>query len=109
MLQGKNPTVFSFSRPAANRAHGKQLPPDADVRLSVRFDIEDRNFHWETKRNGGAEFHFSTNTHTLSELPAAPEQDGGGRTSNSSLPKTRFVFSPPPGRPLPVFFDTWAY
>ena len=62
MLQEKNTTVFNFSRPAAGRAHGKQLPPSADVRLTVRFDIEDRNFHWETKRNGGAEYHFSTNT-----------------------------------------------
>jgi starch synthase (maltosyl-transferring) len=65
MLQGKNTTVFHFSRPAASRAHGKQLPPNADVRLTVRLDIEDRNFHWETKRNGGAEHHFFTNTHAL--------------------------------------------
>jgi glycogen debranching enzyme len=90
MLQGKNTTVFSFSRPATNRAHGKQLPPDADVRLTVRFDIEDRNFHWETKRNGGADYHFSTNTHTLDK-------------------KTGFAFTPAPDRQLRVFASSGEY
>ena len=42
---------------------------DCDVRLTVRVDIEDRNFHSETKRNGGADFHFSTNTHPLADRP----------------------------------------
>ena len=65
MLEGKNTTVFHFSRPGAGCATGKQLPAAADVRLTVRFDIEDRNFHWETRRNGGADFHFSSNTHVL--------------------------------------------
>ena len=53
MVQGYNATVFQFRRPTAANATGKQLPANADVRLTVRFDIEDRNFHWETKRNGG--------------------------------------------------------
>ncbi|HZF01245.1 MAG TPA: glycogen debranching enzyme N-terminal domain-containing protein, partial [Methylomirabilota bacterium] len=65
MREGENTTVFQFSRPTEKSAHGKQLPVDADVRLTVRFDIEDRNFHSETKRNGGADFHFSTNTRPL--------------------------------------------
>ncbi|MGA2801892.1 MAG: amylo-alpha-1,6-glucosidase [Verrucomicrobiota bacterium] len=90
MLQEKNTTVFSFSRPAANRAHGKQLPPDADVRLTVRFDIEDRNFHWETKRNGGAEYHFSTHTHSLDK-------------------KIGFAFSPAPDRQLRAFASSGEY
>ena len=99
MLESKNTTVFQFSRPTEQRASGKQLPADADVRLTVRFDIEDRNFHWETKRNGGADYHFSTNTHTLSEL----------RTPNSELPKTGFAFTPAPDRQLRVFADTGEY
>ena len=32
------------------------------VRLTVRVDIEDRSFHWETKRNGGSDHHFSQHT-----------------------------------------------
>ena len=60
MLEDRNTTVFHFSRPTAAQATGKQLPAEADVRLTVRLDIEDRNFHCETKRNGGAEHHFST-------------------------------------------------
>jgi starch synthase (maltosyl-transferring) len=79
MLEGKNTIIFQFSRPAEKLAHGKQLPADADVRLTVRFDIEDRNFHSETKRNGGADYHFSTNTHNLLETQIGfaftPEKD----------------------------------
>ncbi|MGN6642083.1 MAG: alpha-amylase family glycosyl hydrolase, partial [Verrucomicrobiota bacterium] len=48
MIEGQNTTVFHFSRPTAGNASGKQLPADADVRLTVRVDIEDRNFHSET-------------------------------------------------------------
>ena len=97
MLEGKNTTVFHFARPTAERACGKQLPVEADVRLTVRFDIEDRNFHWETKRNGGADYHFSSNTHKLQT------QD----------PKTRtpigFAFTPAPDRQLRVFANSGEY
>ncbi|MGO9587574.1 MAG: amylo-alpha-1,6-glucosidase [Limisphaerales bacterium] len=99
MLEGKNTTVFHFARPTAERACGKQLPAHADVRLTVRFDIEDRNFHWETKRNGGADHHFSSNTHTLF----------GFRTPNSELPKTGFAFTPAPDRQLCVFANSGEY
>ncbi len=97
MLAGKNTTVFQFNRPAAGRAMGKQLPAEADVRLTVRFDIEDRNFHWETKRNGGADYHFSTNTH---ELQA---QDPKIKTPIG------FAFTPAPDRQLRVLAKTGEY
>ena len=58
----KTRPFFSSAGRREKCAHGKQLPAKADVRLTVRFDIEDRNFHAETKRNGGADFHFSSNT-----------------------------------------------
>jgi predicted glycogen debranching enzyme len=90
MLEGKNTVVFQFSRPTERLARGKQLPADADVRLTVRFDIEDRNFHSETKRNGGADFHFSSNTHALDK-------------------KTGFAFTPATDRQLQVFSDTGEY
>ena len=90
MLEGKNTTVFQFSRPTEKLARGKQLPADADVRLTVRFDIEDRNFHSETKRNGGADFHFSTNTHTLDK-------------------KAGFAFTPATDRQLQIFSDSGGY
>ncbi len=69
MLAGRNTTVLHFRRPDALKACGKQLPVSADVRLTVRFDIEDRNFHSETKRNGGADFHFSTHLKPLEPQP----------------------------------------
>jgi predicted glycogen debranching enzyme len=90
MVEGKNTTVFQFSRPTDKRATGKQLPADADVRLTVRFDIEDRNFHSETKRNGGADFHFSSNARPLGN-------------------KIGFEFTPAPDRQLRVFADDGDY
>ena len=98
MLEGKNTTVLQFSRPPAERARGKQLPADADVRLTVRFDIEDRNFHWETKRNDGADHHFATNTRTLSN-PGPGNQN----------PVYGFAFTPAPDRQLRVFADAGEY
>jgi starch synthase (maltosyl-transferring) len=90
MLEGKNTTIFQFRRPTEKGASGKQLPTNANVRLTVRFDIEDRNFHIETKRNGGADYHFSANTHALDK-------------------KIGFAFTPAPDRQLRVFADGGEY
>jgi len=98
MLEGKNAVVFHFVRPTEKRAQGRQLPAEADVRLTVRCDIEDRNFHWETKRNGGADYYFSTNTHKLPH-PRAGSQD----------PICGFAFTPAPDRQLRVFADAGEY
>jgi len=80
MPEGRNTTVFHFQRLMGEPAAGKRLSGEADVRLTVRLDIEDRNFHSETKRNSGAEHHFATNTRALPGLigfaftPAADRQ-----------------------------------
>jgi hypothetical protein len=99
MLEDRNTTVFHFSRPSAEQATGKQLPADADVRLTVRVDIEDRNFHWETKHNSGAEHHFGSNTATLGEK-------ADGRTPAI---KAGFVFRPAQDRQLRVFTNNGFY
>ncbi|HLX96474.1 MAG TPA: amylo-alpha-1,6-glucosidase [Verrucomicrobiae bacterium] len=98
MVEGENTTVFHFHRPTAEHAIGKQLPPDADVRLTVRLDIEDRNFHCETKRNGGADYHFSTNTR------AFPDPGTG-----DPAPPRGFAFTPAPERQLRVLADSGEY
>ena len=97
MVEGENTTVFHFSRPTEKLARGKQLPADADVRLTVRVDIEDRNFHCETRRNGGADFHFASNTHVLP--PRASRR----------APRAGFVFTPAGDRQLRVFTDGGEY
>ncbi|MBI4663437.1 MAG: glycogen debranching enzyme N-terminal domain-containing protein [Verrucomicrobia bacterium] len=84
MLENRNTTVLRFSRPVTPPKAGRDLPAQCDVRLTVRIDIEDRNFHWETKRNGGAEQHFSSHCRPL-------EGNAG------------FEFSPAPDRRLRVF------
>ncbi len=63
MTEGSNTTVFNFARlPGTKPA---DLPPPFEIHLTVRVDIEDRNFHSETHRNGGADFHFQQHCHTL--------------------------------------------
>jgi glycogen debranching enzyme len=90
MLEGRNTTVFRFTRPTAALATGKQLPAEADVRLTARLDIEDRNFHWETKRNGGADYHFSNHVRELAGQPG-------------------FAFAPAFDRQLRVYADSGRY
>jgi predicted glycogen debranching enzyme len=113
MLQGYNTTIIYFSRPAAAQASGKQLPDTADVRLTVRVDIEDRNFHWETKQNGGAEHHFSSNTRVLKAgdiLNAAIDPAHGAGLSTLELSRqTGFEFAPGRDRQLRVYTDTGLY
>ena len=108
-----NTTVFCFSRPNAAQACGKQLPDNADVRLTVRVDMEDRNFHWETKRNGGAEHHFSANTRALTGrmlsgariAPAQAEELPEGQLEGS----IGFEFTPATDRQFRVFTDNGLY
>ncbi|EEF57446.1 amylo-alpha-1,6-glucosidase [Pedosphaera parvula] len=90
MIQGCNTTVLHFDRPTLNLSKGKHLPDNCDVRLTVRLDIEDRNFHSETKRNDGADYHFSSNTRPT------VEQIG-------------FAFTPTIDRQLRVFADHGTY
>ena len=90
MPDGFNTTLLQFSRPTASAATGKSLPAEADVRLTVRVDIEDRSFHAETKRNGGAEYHFNANTQT-------------------SAGQIGFLFAPALDRQLRVFTDSGLY
>ncbi len=97
MVEDENTTVFHFSRPTEKLASGKQLPVAADVRLTVRVDIEDRNFHSETKRNSGADFHFASNTHALP--PRA----------SRLAPQTGFAFTPASDRQLRVFADAGKF
>jgi starch synthase (maltosyl-transferring) len=96
MLTGQNTTVFHFSRPTAAEARGKQLPPDADVRLTIRVDLEDRGFHTETRRNPGADHHFTTHTRTRPDHAEPGTWPG-------------FEFTPAPGRQLKVYCSGSVY
>jgi starch synthase (maltosyl-transferring) len=63
MVEASNTTVFTFARQPGTRP--ADLPPQFDVHIIIRVDIEDRNFHAETHRNDGAESHFTQNCHVL--------------------------------------------
>ncbi|HEX3800021.1 MAG TPA: amylo-alpha-1,6-glucosidase [Verrucomicrobiae bacterium] len=90
MLPGRNTTVLHFARLTRTLATRKPLPDDREVRITVRVDIEDRNFHSETKRNGGADFHFSSNSRPLDQ-------------------QTGFIFTPAADRQLRVFSSGGFY
>ena len=90
MLEGSNTVVLQFSRAAGHPGVGRPLPPEADVRLTVRVDVEDRGFHWETRRNAAAEHHFGACTRVLE-----------GRAG--------FEFAPAPGRRLRAWADAGSY
>jgi len=96
MLEGKNTTVFRFNRPASpshDSRLGRPLPASCDVRLVVRIDLEDRNFHWETRLNPETESHFVRSTLNLQRpgTAADPSADCAG-----------FSFQPDPSRALRV-------
>jgi len=90
MLPDKNTTVLRFVRPAGAPATGEDLPAECAVSLTVRVDLVDRNFHWETRRQGGSEYHFHTHSHPMS-----------GRIG--------FEFTPGQDRQLRVFSDGGSY
>lgn len=90
MVPEKNTILFHLSRPDGPPPLGRDLPTTCDVRLTVRFDIEDRNFHWETHRNTGAEHHFQSHTRPLGDWPG-------------------FTFAPARDRQLSVFVDYGLY
>ena len=90
MVPGKSTTLLRFIRPPHAPALGRELPSECSVSLTVRFDIEDRSFHCETKRNPGSEHHFAAHSHSLQ-----------GRAG--------FAFTPDPSRQLKVWADTGRY
>ncbi len=88
MLAGSNTTIFTFLRQPGTRP--TDLPPSFDLRVIIRVDIEDRNFHTETHRNGGAEFHFAQHCQVV---------EG----------QIGFAFTPAPDRQLRVISSAGQY
>jgi predicted glycogen debranching enzyme len=82
MLEGRNTVVYRVARLPLSPDPHHSLPAGAEVSVTARVDVEDRNFHWETHRNPGAEQHFSTNTRPLERHPGfefTPAADRGLR------------------------------
>jgi len=86
LLEGQNTTVFCFRQLAPTH-------PAIPVRLILRLDLEDRNFHTETRHSGAADHHF--NAH-LRPLRKTAEPAG-------------FAFTPAPDRELRAYVDAGAY
>jgi predicted glycogen debranching enzyme len=90
MLDGQNATVLHFHRPTGAVPFGQELAPECRVSVTVRVDIEDRNFHSETQHNGSADHHFHSHTRSLAH-------------------RSGFEFTPAVDRHLRVFSDRGRY
>lgn len=78
LIDGENSVTLDFCRERSEPLDGVSL------RLTVRFDLEDRNFHHETKRNSGVDHHFAANTRTLDGIAGfefTPASDRGLRVA----------------------------
>ena len=87
MLDGLNTVVMRLSRPDKPTKSGRELPTVCDVRLIMRFDLEDRSFHSETIRNNGSDYHFNHHTTSLPDgigFNFAPAADRGVRVYATS-------------------------
>ncbi|HTI72937.1 MAG TPA: amylo-alpha-1,6-glucosidase [Candidatus Limnocylindria bacterium] len=97
MIEGSNAVVLHLSRPGRPGVaghYGVSLPDDCDVRITARIDIEDRNFHWETKRNEAADYHFSSKIRAVTV---------GEAVSGEQPSYNGFAFQPDPARQLSVY------
>jgi predicted glycogen debranching enzyme len=86
-VPGRNTLLCRFERVST---HSIDLPFDRGVRLTLRMDLEDRNFHGETHHHPELAAHFER---AMSHFP-----DGSG-----------FVFAPAAGRRLEVRLDAGAF
>lgn len=99
MVDGQNAVLLEFTRPHTPPQVGRPLPSDTSVRLTVRLDLEDRNFHWETKRNPAAEAHFESHCRVLEQEEESPEKSKA----------VGFVFRPDPERAVTVSTAQGSY
>jgi predicted glycogen debranching enzyme len=110
MLDGKNTTVFRFEIGSIRRESAliesseiknqkskisqsrltSAATKEINLSLTVRVDIEDRNFHAETHRNPDSEKYFTTHCEPLEN-------------------QTGFIFAPDDDRELRVFSDSGFY
>lgn len=78
MLEARNATVFRLSRQPLPADASQALPSHCEVSVTIRVDLEDRNFHSETKRNEDAHRHFTQNSRPFPDRPGftfAPASD----------------------------------
>lgn len=88
MPAGTNALCLRFTRQPGN--HGRPVPAQAEVRLTVRLDLEDRSHHAETEANEGLNAHFQARVRPLEGVPG-------------------FAFAPAPDRSLQAWTSTGTY
>lgn len=79
MIPETNTVVFRFERENEPTGPGA-LPPQADVRLTVRLDLEDRNFHFETHWSAELDERFRAAVKPLFDRPGFVFEPGPGRS-----------------------------
>jgi predicted glycogen debranching enzyme len=87
LLQGTNTLVMRFSRVPTGSV---DLPADHEVRLTVRVDVEDRNFHTETRADEELKLRMTDSFQSLRD-------------------RSGFLFAPAKDRQLVVLCDRGNY
>lgn len=78
LQEGHNTVRVRLERLAQPPSSGDPLPPEASLRVTLRFDLEDRSFHQETRCSDGQEAFFRRITEPLAEgigFTFAPAED----------------------------------
>ncbi len=95
MVPDENTIAFRLERvPLPAGGPWTELPTPFEVRLTVRLDLEDRNFHWETKRNSGADHHFRSHLKPLNTPPGFDFQPAHDRALRAWSDHGQFHESP---------------
>jgi starch synthase (maltosyl-transferring) len=87
MLHERNTTMFAFRLLDTSK-------PGTTVRVTVRLDLEDRNFHTQTQQNGAADHHFNSNVHPLSNRAGIEFRPPGDRQMRITVTSGTYHPSP---------------
>jgi len=79
MVPARNTVVLRFARPEAPPRIGQDLPQACVVSLTLRLDLEDRDFHSETHAGPAAEAHFTAHTRCLEDKVGFAFEPAGDR------------------------------
>lgn len=69
LLEGRNTLSLRLERLDAPPPAGAPLPADRALRLTLRFDLEDRSFHQETRFSEGLDAFFRSATAPMADAP----------------------------------------
>ena len=92
LMEGCNTLIGRFQRVEKNQrlSEGEEFPADGGLQLTLRLDLEDRNFHQQTQRSDGADAHFHTHCQPLDSGDGFLFQPAGDRRLRVNVDRGHF-------------------